>query len=176
MAWTSPLTAVANATLTAAQWNASVRDNLNETAPAKATTSGRLLVTTGLNSIAEREFSEDLVTASETTASTSYTDLTTAGPTLSLTTGPAAFYMLTAQVANDTAGAQSFAAVDISGASVITPDDGRALINEGGEDTRATVVQFESNLTSGSNTFKLQYRVNGGTGTFQRRRIAVLAL
>jgi hypothetical protein len=29
MAWTTPLTAVANVALTAAQWNASVRDNLN---------------------------------------------------------------------------------------------------------------------------------------------------
>jgi len=37
MAWFTPLAGVSTATLTAAQWNASVRDNLLETAPAKAT-------------------------------------------------------------------------------------------------------------------------------------------
>lgn len=48
------MTAVASTAFTAAQFNTHVRDNLNETAPAKATTSGRLIVTAGPNSIAEQ--------------------------------------------------------------------------------------------------------------------------
>ena len=36
MTWTAPMTAVAGAVYTAAQWNTSIRDNLNETAVAKA--------------------------------------------------------------------------------------------------------------------------------------------
>lgn len=66
MAWTTPLTAVSGSILTAAQWNASVRDNLNETAPAKATTADRMFVTTGPNALQQnviprpsRDFSSD---------------------------------------------------------------------------------------------------------------------
>lgn len=54
MAWSAPITAVTNATLSAAQWNASVRDNLNETAPAKATVANRVIVTNGANTVREQ--------------------------------------------------------------------------------------------------------------------------
>jgi hypothetical protein len=52
--WSAPMTAVANSTFTAAQFNQYVRDNLNETAPAKATSAGSYFVADGVNSIAER--------------------------------------------------------------------------------------------------------------------------
>ena len=54
MAWTAPMTAVANAVFTAAQFNTHVRDNLLETAPAKATTTGGYFVATGTNTIVQR--------------------------------------------------------------------------------------------------------------------------
>ena len=63
MAWTTPLTAVSNTALTAAQWNASVRDNLLMTAPALATTTGRHFVSTGANTIAERAISSNSVSS-----------------------------------------------------------------------------------------------------------------
>ena len=69
MVWSTPLTAVANTPLTAAQWNASVRDNFNETAPAKATVGGRIFASTGPNTIAEREVLADVVETAETTTS-----------------------------------------------------------------------------------------------------------
>lgn len=47
------MTFVSNAVLTAAQLNTHLRDNLLETAPAKATAPGRFIVSTGLNSISE---------------------------------------------------------------------------------------------------------------------------
>ena len=97
------MTAVANSVFTAAQFNQFVRDNLNETAPAKATTAGSHFAGTGLNSIAERLTDTDLVATSQTTISTSYADLATVGPTVTATTGPYAIVFLYNSNVNSTA-------------------------------------------------------------------------
>src|SRR3546814_19340432 len=76
MAWTAPMTAVANTVFTAAQFNQHVRDNLNETAPAKATAAGGYFVATGVNAIAQRIADGNTDTNTGTTTSTTYTDLT----------------------------------------------------------------------------------------------------
>lgn len=179
MAWTTPLTAVANSALTAAQWNASVRDNLLETGPAKATTAGRLLVTTGANSIAERAISTNYVDATQSTTSTSYTDLTTSGPAVTVTTGTSALVIVTAQINNSDANTTA-ASFEISGASSLSPDDQRALVQDSTagnfEDVRASIIEYVTGLTAGSNTFTMKYRVVGGTGGFRRRRLTVIAL
>lgn len=52
MAWTSPRTWVSGEQLTAALLNTHVRDNLNETAPAKVTTKGDIVAATAANTIA----------------------------------------------------------------------------------------------------------------------------
>lgn len=179
MAWTTPLTAVANAALTAAQWNASVRDNLNETAPAKATAAGQIFVSTGVNAITARTPSAAVVATSETTISTTYADLTTAGPSVTVTTGTQAIVFIGALMSNNTAGASSVANVAVSGATVISPssDDDALRHQDSGTGglIRATTALIPT-LTAGSNTFKMQYRVSSGTGTFQFRRIIVLPL
>src|SRR4249919_3869016 len=100
MAWSTPLTAVANATLTAAQWNASVRDNLLATAVALATTAGSHFAVTATNTLAERLTQTNTVATSETTASTSYTALATAGPAITATTGVLAIVAVTARSEN----------------------------------------------------------------------------
>lgn len=179
MAWTTPLTAVSNATLTAAQWNASVRDNLNETAPAKATTGGSIFVTTGANAIAERAVVGDRVDALETTASTSYGDLATVGPTVTCTTGPAAIVMFTAQMANSTAGAGCMAYVNITGASAISLGDAGSITHEPGAvnaDTTCTRTILHNPVTAGSNVFTMKYRVLSGTGSWSRRTLVVIPL
>ena len=53
MSWTTPRTWVFDEVAGAAEFNTHVRDNFNETAPAKATTAGELIVVTGPNAIAE---------------------------------------------------------------------------------------------------------------------------
>jgi hypothetical protein len=53
MAWNAPITFV-NGVLPASQLNQMLRDNMNETAPAKATTFGGYFVSSGVNTIAER--------------------------------------------------------------------------------------------------------------------------
>lgn len=54
MAWTAPITFAAAAVLTAAQLNTNLRDNLNETAPAKVTTAGDLVYATAANALTRR--------------------------------------------------------------------------------------------------------------------------
>ncbi len=49
MAWTAPITFTSGSVLTAAQLNTYLRDNLNETAPAKFTAAGQLFVSTAAN-------------------------------------------------------------------------------------------------------------------------------
>lgn len=179
MAWSAPMTAVANSVFTAAQFNANIRDNLLETAPGKATTGSRLFVATGANAIAERGNDNQNVATSETTASTSFTDLATVGPSITLTTGTKAFVMFAARVANNTGGSSCVAAVDISGATTSAASDTRSLFYESSaanDNARFSVAYIHTGLTSGSNTFKLQYRVTGGTGTFLDRNLAVQAL
>lgn len=179
MAWTTPLTAVTNATLTAAQWNASVRDNFLETAPAKATTSGRLIVTGGVNSVVERVIIQDTVSTRQSTASTSYVDLTTAGPTVTCTTGTTSMVFVTARLENATSAQGALASYEVSGASSVAASDARAIKYEASgasANSRVSIVQFEGSLGAGSNTFTMKYRATGGTGFWQDRVITVIAL
>jgi hypothetical protein len=179
MAWTSPLTAVANAVLTAAQWNASVRDNLNETAPAKATTAGRLFVSTGVNAIAERAMNNAFIATSQSTASTSYTNLATSGPAVTLTTGTNALTMIGSLATNSAGGSSSWMSIEVSGASASAASDTRAWMHTppGAADLEmASFVFLFDTLTPGSNVFTSKYRVSAGTGTWSQRSICVMGL
>ena len=99
MAWSAPMTAVSGSVFTAAQFNTFVRDNLNETSPAKATTSGAYFTVSGTNEITERVPASASTLVSETTTSTSFTDLTTVGPEVTVDTGASAVLALTRQTA-----------------------------------------------------------------------------
>src|ERR1700755_2312031 len=103
MAWSAPLTAVANTAFTAAQFNASVRDDLLETAPAKATANGQMFVATAANSIAARLPQASFVTVSESTASTTYAALTTAGPAVTITCSLFVIVGVSAKLTHNTA-------------------------------------------------------------------------
>ena len=179
MAWTAPMTAVANSVFTAAQFNTHVRDNLLETAPAKATTAGRLIVTAGANSIVERAIASDAIATTQTTGSTAFTDLATVGPSVTVTTGSSAILLWSALMSNSTAAANTYVDYAVSGATSRSPSDASSLrfkSDTGGQELRAGQVMYEGGLTPGSNTFKLQYHVNGGTGSFGDRRLTVIAL
>ena len=103
MTWIAPMTAVAGSVFTAAQFNTFVRDLLNETAPAKATTPGSHFVATGTNQIAERIPAQASVNTSESTASTTFVNLTTPGPSVTVTTGSSALIVMSAEIHNGTA-------------------------------------------------------------------------
>jgi hypothetical protein len=177
MAWSTPLTAVANTALTAAQWNASVRDNLLETAPAKAGAAGRIMVTTGVNAIAERSWPSDVLDTSQTTVSTSYADLATVGPTVTVTSGTTVMIFVVCTMSNSGAN-NNFVGVDISGATTTAASDARALQHRSAAagDTARFGMGYKTIVTAGSNTYLLKYRVDAGTGTFNNRQLMVFAL
>jgi len=177
MAWTTPLTAVANAALTAAQWNASVRDDLAETAPAKASASGRYFASSGVNVISERTPLTDVLGTSETTAATSYANLATVGPNVTVTSGATCLASVTCILTNDTAGSNVYCAYQISGATTVAASDAAGVghaVSGSGRILSASKVRLHTGLAAGSNTFRLMYRVSAGTGTFQSREISVL--
>ena len=181
MAWTTPLTAVANAALTAAQWNASVRDNLLETAVAKATAAGRLYVSTGANALAERIPSFNRTSANESTSSASFGDLATVGPTIStLTTGTNAIVAISSFVTNNTAGQGGYASFAVSGASSIAANTLNALrfVSETAASIqRASYIGMVTGLTGGANTFQAKYSTIGAnTAGFNERELMVIPL
>jgi hypothetical protein len=181
MSWSTPLTAVANASLTASQWNASVRDNLLMTAPALATTATGYFVATGTNAIAQRVPSSDAIATTQSTGSTSYADLTTAGPQVTITTGVAALVCFGSWMTNDTGGARALMSYTMSGATSaaaqdLTSSSVQITTSSSGCYIAATRTYMHTSLTSGSTTFKTQYKVSTGTGTYQQRTLSVLPL
>lgn len=180
MAWTAPKTFVANAILTAAELNVHLRDNLSETAPAKATTSGSMFVGNGANRIVERIPNGATVAPLEATASTTFTDLTTPGPAVTVTTGAKAVVIMNAEFYN-VDNSYAIASVQVSGASSIAPADTRALTHRSITSGITPVigcarVLWFSNLTPGNNVFTMKYRAFAGTSRFQNRELIVIPL
>lgn len=187
MAWTTPLTATANSTLTAAQYNTYCRDNFLMMEPALAT--GTIYAqatmclfmtdTAAANSVIERPVGHYHVERSQTTTSTTYTDLATFGPSVQLTTGPAALVWFSAQMSNSTANAQVSVSVEVSGATTIAAGANEyELVSDGhtaANDNKKMMFKHFTTLTSGSNVFTMKYKVGSGTGTFHNRQLAVWA-
>lgn len=174
------MTAVAGSVFTAAQFNQFVRDNLAETAPAKATTPGSYFTTSATNQIAERVAQTASVNSSEATTSTAFTDLTTFGPSVTVSTGVQALVLFSAEINNNTSSQAGRVAVDISGATTLAADGNKVLRQESSgtaEFQRATVGYLQTGLTPGSNVFTLKYAtVGASTATFNQRNITVLPL
>jgi len=150
--------------------------DLNSTAPGVATTAGRRIVTDGVNTVVERVPTVDAVDTNESTASTSYTDLTTTGPAVTVTTGTKAIVHFGAELYNSSGGGRSRVAVAVSGASTIAASDAKALQFESSnanDNLAASRTVMFTSLTAGSNTFTLKYNVATGTGNFLYRHIIV---
>lgn len=176
MTWTAPMTAVANATFTAAQFNQYVRDNLNATAPALATTSGQYFVATGTNAITARMAVSNRIDTSQSTSSTSYVDLATPGPSVTVTTGTLALVVIQCLISNSGANSTSGAGFALSGATSQAVSTSESLRTDG----LGAVSGFRCGvstlkvLTPGSNTFTMKYAVGSGTATYSFREIVVI--
>lgn len=175
MAWSAPMTAVASTTFTAAQFNTYVRDNLNETAPAKASAAGQYPVATGTNAIAMRSLAVGVDDSIINVTSTSYTGTT---PTVTLTTGATVLVHLYSYATTNTNSESALMTFAVSGASTQAANDNRAVQN--GRYTAqfaiaAGLTVAVTGLTPGSNTFTAQYRSTNGaaTATFDHRRLTV---
>lgn len=178
MAWSAPMTAVANSTFTAAQFNEYVRDNLNETAPAKATAASGYFVGDGVNSIAERRAVTNSELGEGTTTATDYASLdppANVGPSVTLETGPAALIIVRCSAQNSGAGSARMG-YEVSGATSLAPADNRGVgfFGAANGNINASDVSLWTSLNPGINTFSARYRVSSGTGTFQSRRIIVM--
>lgn len=176
MAWTAPLTFTPNTALTASQLNAQLRDNLLETMPGRANQEdfeGAHFAVSGTNEVTPYLPAGETIDASQTTTSTSYTDLATFGPSITLNTGTHALVILGAEFANSTT-QTSYMGYTVSGASTVAATDTQAAAKMGTGFYQFSQYVYQTGLTAGSNTFTMRYRVTGGTGTFVRRRIAVM--
>jgi hypothetical protein len=178
VAWTTPLTAVANTALTAAQWNASVRDNLLMTAPAVGTTAGSLICVSGTNTVVQRLPGQFAVAGGETTTSTTYTGTLSggagsAGPGFPINTGVKALVAFHCRQSTSVAGTNVWTSVAVSGATTIAASDSWAISVDVTGQLFHGLTYIETGLTAGVNTFQMQYRVSGGTGTFATRRLNV---
>lgn len=173
MAWsTLPAYSDGNA-LTAAQVTA-IKDNINETAPAKATTASYWFIATGTNAIAERAIMSDKILTQQTRSSTSYGALATAGGVVTITTGAKALVHHSCQSFNSAAGT-NWNSYKISGATTVSSSDEWAGESNGTDGNRQGVSELHS-VTGGSNVFTQEYRAGSGTGTFDDRIIIVMAL
>lgn len=178
MAWTTPKTFVGNDILTAAELNIYLRDNLLETEAAKASTLTGIMVSSGLNSIVERVGASQVIDDSEATTSTTYTNLTTVGPTVTVTTGTRAFYFLTAEMKLNTTSTFCNMTVEVSGKTTLPAADAGSLSIDGITEDKSNIMgicNFLDELTPGENTFTCKYKVqSGSTATFSNRTLTVI--
>jgi len=118
------------------------------------------------------------VATTQTTTSTSYTDLATSGPAVTLTTGTTAYVIVTTYSYNATSGTATYMSFAVSGATTIAAGDATAVsllgMKTGGQEWSNSAV-YPVTLTAGSNTFTAKYKTSSGTGTFGNRSIIVIA-
>lgn len=120
------------------------------------------------------------VSTDESTASTSYVDLATVGPSVTLVTGTTAIVTLGAQEYETVINFSALISVAVSGATTLAASDTNA------SSVTATVASARvanyisfvlTGLTAGTNTFTMKYRVENASNTYhyENRRIMVSA-
>lgn len=177
MAWTSPVTAVAGGVFSSAQFNQSVRDNLNATSTGLATQVSSWFPASAANTLAERMPAQANTQGSSTTTSLTYVNLADAVTTsVSMATGTRALVSIYANFSNNPGSHpnRSWVGFEVSGATTIAAVDTMSIDHSFSGGMRWGASFLVTTLTAGTNTFTLRYRVSGGTGTFSVRRIAVI--
>jgi hypothetical protein len=116
------------------------------------------------------------VATTQTTLSSTYTDLTTSGPAVTLTTGTKALVILYARSQTGNPVEPAFMSFAVSGATTIAATDTRSLGSYNSNDYLGASSAFIiTGLTAGSNTFTCKYRQDGvTTGYWQDRVISVI--
>lgn len=198
IAWVSPRTWSTGELVTSALANTHWRDNLLETAPAKVTAAGDIVYGTGANALARLAIGASPkvltggasapswanptlfsgttdVTADESTTSSSYTDLTTAGPAVTLTPGETMEHLIMVQAYMQTSVAgTTLAYMSPSIAGGAAADVNAALTSEVNRLTLSRTL-INASVASGS-THTAKYRAFSGTAQFSNRRLLAIAL
>ena len=171
------MTASSGSVFTAAQFNSSVRDNLN--AGNVVTQSGQVVVSTGANAVTARQPASAAFARSETTASASFTDLATPGPALTAVTGGQAIVIISAQIDNTSSSAAGSASYAVSGATTVAASNAVRIARDGlnaNNPARFSSVSMQAALNAGSNTFTMKYVAGSGLAKFSMREITVFPL
>ncbi|MER5252889.1 hypothetical protein [Streptomyces sp. NPDC002855] len=182
MTWTAPMTAVSGELLTAAEYNKHVRDNLMETAPARALEPGGIWQSSAANQLKERYVASELVTASDTFNGVrkTYFELKNAGPRVTVTTGTSALVWISCEMGAALAGAQCSASFEVSGKTrQVATDEWRITYDaHAANGSTRTSIMRRIPLTAGSNTFRMKYRTGdlAGVHTWSNREIVVIPL
>jgi hypothetical protein len=114
------------------------------------------------------------VATSQTTASTTYTDLGTVGPTVSLETGTTALVTISSLCAAGSAGNAAFMSFAISGATTVAANDAQAMSNPTTSGWAFGITFLVTGLTPGTNVFTAKYRIPAGAAaTWVNRNITV---
>lgn len=118
-----------------------------------------------------------IVLTSESTTATSFTDLATVGPSVSvpISTNGKALIMIRYQGSNTGSGLGRMTFV-ASGANTIVTSSDRAAIHGGTVTGTPSFAYVATGLTSGTTVFTAKYRADAGTGTFLARYISVIPL
>jgi hypothetical protein len=183
------MTAVDGTIFSAQEYNQHIRDNLMQMFPAKATQSAQYAVTAGFRSLSAYRMTTAFVSGTNTTTSTSYVTLT-GGPSITLTTSDSALVFFACAASNSTASASSAVSVSVSGATSVPSSNQWRILHDGrvaNQQTRTMCIHYfsrnmldgrrkHSELKPGSNTFTMQAKIVGGTGSFSRRYLAVMPL
>lgn len=125
----------------------------------------------------------DSVLTAQTTSSTSFTDLATAGPSVTVTTGTEALVTISAILGQGAdAGQTIHAGVAVSGASTIAAStnyslflNGDDFVSSSGNVSLSTTFKL-TGLTAGSNTFTMKYKCSSSSARFENRHITVFAI
>lgn len=124
--------------------------------------------------------SSSYISTSQATSSTTYTDLATVGPSVTVSTGTSALVFMSFTLTQNSSGVNTgYMSFAVSGATTIAASDSNSVGVSSPYSlpgSAATVVHL-TNLTSGSNTFTAKYRCNaGGPFNFIGRSITVIPL
>lgn len=109
----------------------------------------------------------------QSTTSTSFTDLATVGPSVTITTGTKALVSISSRLVHSSSGAAAAMGFAVSGATTVAADIANALITN--NQMRATQTKLITGLTAGSNVFTAKYESQDpGTSSFQYRQLSVI--
>lgn len=119
------------------------------------------------------------VLTAQGTSSTTYVDLATAGPSVTITTGTTAIVIIAGRGNDDlNDGANARMSWAVSGATTVAAsDDWSWVADQAAFRSHGTSIYKITSLTPGSNTFTAKYKkVGGTTAAFDYREMMVIAL
>lgn len=111
------------------------------------------------------------ITTSQSTSSTTFTNLTTVGPIVTIDTGTKALAIFGAQVDPGI-----IMSIEVSGASSIAPNYDDSLVYNASTGGFWTGLGYWDTLTPGTNIFTVKYLTDGSTRSFLRRYLAIIPL